>query len=84
MYWDVIKVKPEKHLVLHVEFMDGVNGRVKFAPDHLTGVFAELKDPVFFKKVFVSNGAVSWPGEIDLAPDAMHKAIKTHGEWILS
>jgi hypothetical protein len=24
---------------------------------------------------------VSWPGELDLAPDAMHAAIREHGEW---
>jgi hypothetical protein len=28
-------------------------------------------------------GAVSWPGDLDLAPDAMHAAIKEHGTWIL-
>jgi hypothetical protein len=26
-------------------------------------------------------GAVVWPGELDLAPDAMHAAIKELGEW---
>jgi hypothetical protein len=26
---------------------------------------------------------VSWPGELDLAPDAMHAAIREHGEWRL-
>jgi hypothetical protein len=26
---------------------------------------------------------VTWPGELDLAPDAMHAAILAHGEWLL-
>jgi hypothetical protein len=28
-------------------------------------------------------GAVTWPGEIDLAPDAMHDEIKKNGKWVL-
>ncbi|SPE30180.1 hypothetical protein SBA5_760010 [Candidatus Sulfotelmatomonas gaucii] len=28
-------------------------------------------------------GAVTWPGELDLAPDAMHAAILEQGEWSL-
>jgi len=26
---------------------------------------------------------VAWPGELDLAPDAMHTAIQEHSEWAL-
>lgn len=26
---------------------------------------------------------VTWPGELDLAPDAMHRHIKESGEWVL-
>jgi hypothetical protein len=28
-------------------------------------------------------GAVTWPGEIDLAPDAMYAEIKEAGTWVL-
>lgn len=83
MYWDVIEVKPEEHLTLSVRFVDGVAGKVHFLPSHLTGVFTPLKQADFFAKVFVNEGVVAWPGEIDLAPDAMHDEIKRHGEWIL-
>jgi hypothetical protein len=83
MYWDVIDVKPEAYLTLSVVFADGLCGRVRFLTQHLTGVFTPLKDPVFFEKVFIDDGVVTWPGEIDLAPDAMHQAIQEHGEWIL-
>jgi hypothetical protein len=34
-----------------------------------------LRDESFFAKVFIDNGAVAWPGEIDLAPDAMYADI---------
>jgi len=47
------------------------------------GVFAALADPALFAQVKLCYGAVAWPGELDLAPDAMHVAIKKHGEWSL-
>ncbi|MBT0893743.1 hypothetical protein KI811_07950 [Geobacter hydrogenophilus] len=28
-------------------------------------------------------GAVTWPGEIDLAPDAMYQNIKQYDKWVL-
>ena len=34
--------------------------------------------------LFVEHGAVTWPGELDLAPDAMYREIKKNGFWKLS
>jgi hypothetical protein len=84
MYWDVVEIKIESYLVLFVRFSDGTCGKLRFLPTHLTGVFLPLKEPAFFEKVFIDEGVVSWPGEIDLAPDAMYHEIKKHSEWILS
>lgn len=83
MYWDVTEVVSETHLTLFVRFSDGLSGRIRFLPSHLVGVFAPLKKPDFFIKVFIHDGVVTWPDNIDLAPDAMHNEIKTHGEWVL-
>ncbi|QXP90544.1 DUF2442 domain-containing protein [Methylococcus capsulatus] len=49
-----------------------------------TYVFERLKEPDFFHRICVTEGFVSWPDEIDLAPDALYAAIKRDGEWILS
>lgn len=75
MYWDVIEVKPEQHYCIFVRFKDGVSGRVQLRPEELTGALAPLLNKHFFEQVFVDNGAVAWPGEIDLAPDAMYAAV---------
>jgi hypothetical protein len=83
MHWDVIAVRPEPPLGLAVSFADGTRGKVRFEPSHLTGVFAALRDPDIFAQVFVDHGAVAWPGDIDLAPDAMYTEIKRNGEWVL-
>lgn len=84
MYADVIEVTPLLPGRLSVRFADGTAGMVEIAPSHLTGVFAPLRDPVMFAQVRVVDGFVSWPGEIDLAPDAMYAAIAAHGVWRLT
>ena len=84
MYWDVVEVKVVENLILNVQFSDGTNGRVRFMSQHLEGVFEPLKDPRFFSRVFVDDGVVTWPNEIDLAPDAMYQEIKQKGEWVLN
>ena len=81
---DVISVKPVAPLTLHVEFEDGVQGRVLFKETHLFGVFEKLRDPDYFKQVGIQNGTVSWPNEDpDLAPDNMHIHLQRDGEWVL-
>ena len=47
------------------------------------GVFAGLRDEKLFREARVVLGAVTWPGDLDLAPDAMHREIKEHGRWIV-
>ncbi len=83
MKWDVVEVKVEAPLSLQVRFSDGTQGRVRFELSYLTGVFQALKEQAVFAQVRVDGGAVAWPGELDLAPDAMYDAIKRHGEWVL-
>lgn len=84
MYWDVVSVKPTNYLELVVQFLDGLEGTVKIKQSSLTGVFESLKDKEYFNQVYVDHGVVTWPGELDLAPDAMYKEIKNKGEWIIN
>jgi hypothetical protein len=75
VYWDVIEVRPEPNYRLFVRFKDGLEGHVQLRREELTGVLAPLLDARFFEQVFIDHGAVAWPGEIDLAPDAMHAQV---------
>ena len=79
----VVSVEAPEHLRLIVCFRDGLTGEVVFRESHLRGVFQPLKDPAFFAQVSCTDGFVEWPGEIDLAPDAMHDEISDHGTWVL-
>lgn len=67
---------------LRVVFNDGLEGEVDLeafihAPN--AGVFEALRDPAAFGQVYLQWGALTWPGDLDLAPDAMHDAIKATG-----
>jgi hypothetical protein len=75
MHWDVVEVKAEPGCCLFVRFKDGLSGRVRLREEDLTGVLAPLRDAEFFEQVFIDCGAVAWPGEIDLAPDAMYAQV---------
>ena len=85
--WRVTEVKVLSQYRLSVRFADGVSGvvdmsRLVLSPD--AGVFSVLRDDYVFRQVRLELGAVTWPGDIDLAPDAMHTAIKQNGEWVVS
>lgn len=65
---------------LFVRFADGMEGEydlTSFLFEGDAGVFEHLRDPAEFAKAYVSDGAVTWPGELDLAPDAMYEDIRT-------
>jgi uncharacterized protein DUF2442 len=85
--WRVAEVQPLDGFRLSVRFVDGTTGIVDMsALVHSTeaGVFAPLRDPSLFNQVFVERGHhVAWPGDLDLAPDAMYQEIKQAGEWVL-
>jgi hypothetical protein len=83
MNWNVVSVQPISPMELMVRFQDGTEGKVRFESSHLSGVFEALKAPEVFQQVRVESGAVTWPGDIDLAPDAMYQEIKRNGEWVL-
>ena len=83
MEWDVIEVEPKPDLSMQVRFADGTRGSVKFELSHLFGVFDPLKAPSFFCRAYLDSGVVTWPGNIDIAPDAMYREIKQHGQWVL-
>ena len=84
--WRVTEVEALVGYRLRVTFADGLSGivdmsRIVHSPQ--AGVFAALADPSLFAQVRAEFGAVSWPGDLDLAPDAMHSAIQEHKVWLL-
>jgi hypothetical protein len=85
--WRVVEAEALPGFRLRVRFRDGRAGIVEmsdFIHSDEAGVFAALRDEELFRQATVTLGAVTWPGDLDLAPDAMHGAIKQHGKWIVA
>jgi Protein of unknown function (DUF2442) len=77
----MIKVKnvsPLDGYRLNLSFSDGTAGIFDLAPSLAkAGPMVEpLKDSKFFARVFLENGAPTWPNGYDLAPWALHKELE--------
>ena len=81
--WNVVDMRLLGDRAMHVRFRDAVEGVVRFEPSFFRGVFAHLVDPALFAEAHVDMGAVTWPGELDVAPDRMHDDIVRDGECVL-
>ena len=84
--WRVQAVETLSNYRLKVRFVDGLEGIVDMQMmiwSTGAGVFEALRDPAVFAQAHVELGVVTWPGELDLAPDAMYDEIKAHGTWVL-
>jgi hypothetical protein len=82
--WRVTDVEVCSQYRLRVRFSDGTARQVDLSRvirRDDAGVFEALRDPELFARARVEGGAVTWPGEIDLAPDAMYDEIRVHGTW---
>ena len=79
----VVNVEPIGPNRLAVRFADGLAGEVEFRDSFFFGVFAALRDPAAFAQVCCEHGYVEWPGDLDLAPDAMYAEIRKSGRWVL-
>lgn len=85
--WRVAEVEALPDWRLRVRHNDGITGTVDLSGlihSPKAGVFAALRDPAVFAQVHLDLGAVTWPGEIDLAPDNMHIHLSRDGEWVLA
>lgn len=72
----VTKVKPLAEYRLDVAFDDGVRGIADLSDFAGVGVFAAWLNPGFFERVAItSEGALAWPGELDLCPDALYMRV---------
>lgn len=84
--WRIRSITVLNDYCIAVQFMDGLTGLVDLSSLMLEedpGVFKALRDVHVFKKAYINRGAITWPGSLDLAPDAMYEAIKKTGKYIL-
>jgi len=76
MYWDATLVRPLDDFRIYVELQDGKKGIFDMKPYLDKGVFRELKNINYFREVFISFGAITWPNEQDIAPETLVSALQ--------
>ena len=71
-------VIPRDNYTLEITFSNGEVGVYDCKPLLDFGVFQELKDESYFKKVQAAGGTVVWPHEQDICPDTLYlDSLKT-------
>ena len=84
--WRVVSATALDGYCIQIRFVDGLTGTVdlsELVTSERAGVFAALADANLFQQLYVEDGAVTWPNELDLAPDAMYDEIKRSGCWVI-
>ena len=83
--WRVNKVEALPFFRLRVQFEDGTEGVVDMGNflNRDCGVFKPLRDEAIFSEVYIQHGAVTWPDELDLAPDKMHDELQKAAIYVM-
>ena len=78
---DVIGVRVVGPYLLELDFSDGMRCVRDFAAvKEKSGAMAEpLKDAAYFARVFIEDGAFTWPNGYDWDPIALHDEMKAAG-----
>ena len=73
----IISVKPLAGYKVWVKFSDGVEGVVDLSDLKGKGVFSIWEDKEIFNQVHIDaeSHTLSWPGGIDLCPDALYAEL---------
>jgi hypothetical protein len=70
---EITKAKPLPGFRLELQFDSGDGGVVDLSEFVGRGVFGAWEQPGVFEQVRVTaEGAVEWPGQIDMCPDALY------------
>ena len=86
--WSITDFRILPDFKVTVTFADGTQGIVDLAPRLSQGAlgdgFDPLCDPQVFVQAYLEYGALTWPGGIDLAPDAMYEHIRNSGTSVVA
>ncbi len=81
--WSIVRFKVAANFKIEVTFADGTTGLADLSPRLAQGPLGDGFDAICeepaFAKAYLEHGALTWPGGIDLAPDAMYQRIRESG-----
>ena len=77
----VVKIKCLGGYRLHATFSDGATGECDFSTmvAQAGPMGQPLRDPAYFARVFLEDGAPTWPNSFDMRPDWLRREIETAG-----
>jgi hypothetical protein len=64
--------------VARIKCLGGHRLRATFS-DGMAGEYEPLRDPAFFARVFLEDGAPTWPNGFDVAPGWLRREIEATG-----
>jgi hypothetical protein len=76
----VVAVEPLEDYKLRVTLSNGRKGIFDVSPFIGKGVFRELKDPRYFRRVYVDYDTVVWPHEQDIDPELIEMELQSEPE----
>lgn len=73
----IVEVEARTGYRIWIRFEDGLAGEVDLSDLVGKGVFRRWEEEHEFRKVRIDaeTGTVTWPGDIDLAPDALYRDV---------
>jgi hypothetical protein len=72
----ILEIRPQPEFKLFLRYDDGASGEVDLSDLAGKGVCSAWLDAgVFEQATITESGAVEWPGEIDLCPDALYMRL---------
>lgn len=72
MLIDVVSVSARPDFVLDLQYENGERRRFDFKPLMAIKPWNRVATPSMFSRVKAAHGTVSWPGEIDIAPETLY------------
>ena len=72
----VISAKPVEDYRLRIRLSNGKNGLFDVSPYLDKGVFHELRDLQYFRRVKVAFGGIMWPHEQDFSAETIECELK--------
>jgi hypothetical protein len=74
---NVLSVEPGEGFKLKVVLSNGKQGVFDVAPYLDRGMFHELRDGAYFRRVKVSFGGIAWPHEQDFSGDTIEHELQS-------
>ncbi len=79
-YVGVDRARPLDDKRIEVVYRNGMLGVFDCAPYFKDPFWKKLSEPAFFNQVRVEGGTLTWPNDIDIAPEEVwHQSVKSCG-----